>query len=380
MEIGHFGGGDVTSLEHRAGAITDYAARPSERFLVPFEPSHDPVRQFLVADIADDPDFTEIELQTYDDEVTGRGMVVTLHRSDGKVDWHVTPGLLLDPSMACVGSGVGRWEIHDFRHHLEITPTVLDARVDLPLTDGRVLRFEAHEERVAERRGIDMLAPVGAHMEEPAFLPLYALYGLDFAYQRGTSVRLTLGRHRRQIKPFPLVMPYAGRRCLMLRYCADPLNIRVNPARRNPPHSVLPDRFVKAEGVRHEFDDHRGYAELRRIAIPARYHEAWMAFDPALPDLGALDDGVRVHGGATLGIDTEPFIFGRYEVYRSGNGVSMGFQPSIRWRPRGSTLARLTIGLFPPSFRRWPLTYRWDADIDLDAAPLMRSAWHRTDR
>jgi hypothetical protein len=74
-------------------------------------------------------------------------------------------------------------------------------------------------------------------------------------------------------------------------------------------------------------------------------------------------------------------VQGTYGARRAGGRVTLDMAPTENWTPRGSVLARLTFRFFPPVFRTWFRTYRWQAEIELEAepGPHMQSGWTRVE-
>ena len=92
--------------------MTHYDRPPSERVIVPFELLHDPMERLLIVNFRNDPDYDGIELQVFDDEAKGSGSAVLMYRTDGKLDWYLTPGLTLRmfPSFFRTWPTTYRWQ------------------------------------------------------------------------------------------------------------------------------------------------------------------------------------------------------------------------------------------------------------------------------
>lgn len=350
-----------------------YATSPSTRLLIPFSIYHDPMQRLLVANFSDDPVYNGLEIQVYADALKGSGIAVLMYRSDGKLDWYITPGLNLDRRAAAVGSGLGHWSTQHFVGHLDIGPTEVSARVDLTLHDGVPLHFEMMERR-RRPTGIDLLAPLGVGIDRPRFLPLFYMFGLDLVSRRFSHVELSIGGVARNLDRVPVPIPYKGRFCYLMRHCADPLLIRVNED--TPAEWVTPCDGTAA-GMSCRFREHSGYSELQEMRIATGKHDAWLRFDPPLPDLLALRPGFTAVGRVEIGADDTVIITCRYSLRSREGGTEVQLEPIEDWQPPGNALVRLTLRLFPSFFRTWPKSYRWYGTAE--SSGVVKSRWERTE-
>ena len=357
--------------------MTYYDRPPSERVIVPFELLHDAMERLLIVNFKDDPDYDGIELQVFDDEAKGSGSAALMYRTDGKLDWYLTPGLTLDREAAAVGAGLGEWVVDDFPCRLDIGQQGVDAEARFTLHDGREVELVLTEHRGSPGRHIDLLAPLGVGIERPVFLPCFVMFGIDLVRRGGTEVSVRIGGEERDLEGIPVPIPYSGRFSYLARYCDDPFITRVNPASDGPARLVDPADTTGSGGA--VFSRRDGHAELTRLSIRAAGHEAWLELDPPLPDLLSLADGAAGSGRFAIGTDELEMIAGEVSFDRAGDEVRLTLQPSEPWRPAGGPLVWLTLRMFPSFFRTWPTTYRWQATLSLTPEPTIRSSWSRTD-
>ena len=82
-------------------------------------------------EIADDPLYSGLEVQSFNDPRHGHGMVVLLTRwEDGRVDCYRQAGLAIDPAGYQIGGGLGEWiETTISPPHFEITDHGVDLDV-----------------------------------------------------------------------------------------------------------------------------------------------------------------------------------------------------------------------------------------------------------
>jgi hypothetical protein len=357
--------------------MTLYARPPSERVIVPFELFHDPMERLLIVNFRGDPEYDGIELQVFDDEVKGHGLAALMYRTDGKLDWYMTPGLALDREAASVGAGLGEWVTQDFPYRLDIGTHGVDAEVHFSLHDGRQVELAVTEHRRTPGRHIDLLAPLGVGIERPTFLPYFVMFGIDLVRRGGTDVTMRIAGADRELERIPVPIPYSGRLCYLARYCDEPFIMRINPAISGPARTVDP-AAGGGGGERLAFIEREGHAELARLSVSAAGHEAWLELDPALPDLAALADGATSNGRFAIGSDDLQMIAGDITIVRAGQEATLTMQPTEPWRPAGGALVWLTLRMFPSFFRTWTTTYRWEATLSLAETAKIRSSWSRT--
>jgi hypothetical protein len=363
---------------------TIYTAPASGKFYSPLDLAFDPMERLALLNFEDDPDYNCLELQLFDDDVKGKGAAALMYRNDGKLDFYMTTGLCLDRKNAEVGEGVGEWITQDFDYRLEITPRGVDCYAALTLKDGRSLKFRIKENRRRPTRPITILAPLGAGIQRPNFMPLFRMHDIDLVQRAVAQFEWKIGDDARSPINLPMPMPYNGKMVYFVRFCPDPMIGLLNRAYDGPLPALAPDRtsgFLH-QGMTYDLIDNEGHYEVRRASTCNPKHEMFIIFSPALPDVACLGNGVELHGRFGVGVDdTADIVAGAYEIRRKGDQIDMAMQPTENWSPRGGWLVKLTLMFFPSIFRTWVKTYRWSAALTLrqDRSPVMRSTWTRTE-
>jgi hypothetical protein len=83
--------------------------------LCPLPLGIEPIARFLNFELSDDPTYDGLELQWFDDDLHGRGMLAFLsRRADRRVDYYRQRCLRLDPGGYELGGGTGSWTETDF--------------------------------------------------------------------------------------------------------------------------------------------------------------------------------------------------------------------------------------------------------------------------
>ncbi len=335
------------------------------------------IAAFLNAELVDHPVYDGFELQRFDDPQHGRGMLVFLSRRGSRlVDYYVEPGLKIDRASYELGGGTGRWvETHLDPARLEVTDGGVDAAVRFTDVDGRSIEVRVDDRLAGRRRPAVLLAPVGAAIDRPASLLLVHIrsFGLvrrvspdpviEIAGERVSTGRLPGQRlHRRHL----------------IKYGAPLTTAQVCPAGDGPLRPIdpaapgdvtlTPDRAVATIAARD------GSAHARLV------------LDPPMPALEAFVGTDAAEGRWSVEVDDLPITGGTWRIEGRGAGdVEVHLEVTEPWQPPSGQppLLRIVTRVLP-TFRRWPTTYRWTADVALrgrmmEGVPWMRSSWQRTE-
>jgi hypothetical protein len=362
----------MSSPSHVVGRPTD-----AHELLVPITLELSPIRRLLILDVADDPTYRTLEPQVLGGSGGGE-LVLLTYRHDGYVELFVPPGYDVDPS-GYDGLGKGVLGIHHAAFELARFEVADDGlRLDLALAapNGRRFDLRIHEHLAGPRDRFPVLAPVGGAFDAPTFFPLVWLPGMSFVPARGTEVAVRVDGKPRSVPRLPL--PVGGRRCLMARYDPDVLVCHVNPDRVRVPTRV-PARVTggaRAPGV--DVVEVGGGYGIAAVRVARGDHSCAALLDPPLPDLRLLPAHTRRCGAFLLQAGHTTELRGRYELTRADDRVALVIDGLGPWRTR---LRRPLLALLfrLPIFRRWPTTYRWQAAVELTAAPEERltSRWTR---
>jgi hypothetical protein len=366
----------MSALDTPAGAPTTVGSGPDGSRSVrsvacPFGVRVDRLAAFLNTELRDHPIYEGIELQWFDDPSHGTGMLVFLQRRvDRRVDYYVDPALRLDPASYQVGGGTGVWTAVDFEEaRLTVDFEGVDAEVRFTDVDGRLIELRVDDRAAGTgRRGV-LLAPFGDGVEQPTSLLLVYVHGFDLV---------------RRVAPAPLIridgaavrtgqLPGAAlHRRHLIKY-GGPLTVAVMcPATDGPVPVLGPEPGTLELGV-----DGRSIASFadRRGGGAAQ-----LAFDPPVPDLRDLGRAYVRAGRWHVDVDDVRITGGTWSLRRRPDDrVELELDVTERWEPPPGLppLMRIVTRVVP-TFRRWPTTYRWRAEVTLGAHPTMTSGWART--
>jgi hypothetical protein len=346
--------------------------------LFPFALDVSPMAAMLNAELADHPVYDGFEVQWFDDEVHGRGVLVFLQRGESRiVDYYLDPDLRIDRASYHIGGGTGRWvECEELRSAvLEVTDLGVHADVRFTDVDGREVEIRVDDRLAGRRRPGVLLAPVGVGIAHPVSLLLVYLHGFDLV---------------RRVSPDPLVridgrivstgtLPGAiVHRRHLIKY-AGPLAVAdLCRAVDGPLASVAPD---DSGDVRLDATG-RAVTGVRVRSGPAR---AELVLEPPLPSLTDLPVGQLRTGLWHVNVDGVSLTGGTWKALRRPDRVELGLDVTRPWEPpRGLPWLFALVTRVMPDFRRWPTTYRWRAEATLPdpatGAPAhLSSRWERTD-
>ena len=345
-------------------------SRPATGVLCPFDLTIEPIARFLNCELVDDPVYDGLELQWFDDQQHGTGLLAFLQRkADRRVDFYADPALDLDPATFEIGGGIGSWTVTTFdAARLEVAHDGVVADVAFTDRDGRPIEIRIDDRDGRPRRPGTLLAPVGDGIDAPVSLLLVHLHGFDLVRRgdRPPVIRLD-GR-----QPSTGALPgraLHGRE--LIKYAAPLDAIMLNRAR----DGEVP--MVDSAGA-----DPRIRFEAGRIAALTAgegHHRIRLELRPSFPDVAALADGQRVDGAwRILPTELPPLTGGTWTVARAGDRVTVEMEVTERWHPGPLPWLMRTVTTVVPVFKRWPTTYRWTATVMLDERPTMRSQWERT--
>jgi hypothetical protein len=320
--------------------------------------SLDPRARLVLFDIADDPRYVAMEVQVFDDETHGRGLLALLARHDATVDIYRAAGLRLDRGPFSIGRGIGEWREADFGpSHVEIVEDGIV--VDVAFTDVHGQRVEVRiDDRDGEPRGRStLLAPVSSGVETPRQLLVVLLREFDLVRTSGIEPWLSIGGARRTVAAFPGPAWVHHRR--FIRYSAAPVILSVGPDVDGPVDAM-------------------SLGPLGRVDATIDGASAALRFTPPLPDLAGLTDGSADGGTWALDVaDQAPLFGGTWTASRSGDTARVTMTVTEPWRPRDLPRSLRFVTTAARVFRQWPTTYAWSASVELAAAPVARTGWRR---
>jgi hypothetical protein len=340
--------------------------------LCPFDLSVDFIDRMLNFEIADDPTYDGLEVQVFDDNTHGRGMVVLLtRRSDHRVDCYRQPGLSLDRSEYGIGAGIGVWlEVRIDPAHFNITPQGVDLHVRLRDATGRLIDVQIDDRGDRGRRPASLLAPFGAGIQQPDALMLVWMKRFDLLRQSSHKPEIHIDG--REVRTGRLPGAWLHRRHL-IKYAADIAVVRLNTRhsatlRGGGTTAPLGNVELDASGT--------GIVALR---AEGGRHSARFELPAPLPSLNRLPPGDSIAGSWRIAIDGNARVVGgTWTASRARENVALGLDVTQGWRPTRLPPLMRVVTTIARVFRDWPTTYRWQASVQLTGDMILKAGWVRT--
>ena len=338
---------------------------PSE-VVCPFTLRVDHVAAMLNMELPDHPVYDGLELQWFDDEDHGTGMLFFLSRRGSRqVDYYVQRGLRLDRGGYEIGGGIRSWNEVDFEvARLAVADDGVDAELRVTDVDGRPVELRIDDRDGRPRQPAGLLAPVSAGVQRPTSLMLVWMPRFDLVRSRGTRpvVRIdgedvTFGR--------PPGARLHGRH--LIKYAAPLVIAEVNRTGEGAAGGAAAGAVRRDAGGR-----------VREVVARRAGHRAELRLEPPLPVLDGLGDGSAASGRWHVGVDGVRLTGGTWSVAPADEDVRIEMDVDERWAPGPLPPLLRVVTSLVPVFRRWPTTYRWRGRLRLGPEPAMEARWERT--
>lgn len=325
----------------------------------------DSLATMLNCELADHPVYDGIELQWFEDERHGTGMLAFLsRRADRRVDYYPAPGLRLDRDGYHIGGGTGAWTETSFEvARLRVTDDGVDAEVRFTDVDGRSIEVRVDDRDGRPRRRAGLLAPVSSAIEHPTSLMIVWMPAFDLVHVAGRMPVIRIDGEYAAIGRLPGARLH--RRHLIK--CAAPV-VTVHLARDHD--GPLADRPLAQR-------EDRDATGVVGVTAEGGGTTAVLTFAPGLPDVLDLPDGTSHQGAWTVAVGGTRITGGRWHAERHGDRADFGLDVTERWRPGRLPPIMRVVTTVVPMFRRWPTTYRWRATVTLGEEPTVASSWER---
>jgi hypothetical protein len=360
---------------------------PLPSLIVPFSLKMEVVDRMLNFEITDDPIYSGLEIQGFEDDEHGHGMLVFLQRHEGeKTDVYFERGLKLNPKLYAVGGGLGVWTEHTFQTiRLDISESEgIDAEVKFVDVDGRNIEVRVGDKTPLSKREMakGFLAPMGAAIHNPRSLPLVYMRQFDLLRRTGDEPVILIDGHSVSTGRLP-AETMLGRR--LIKVAKDLCMVSLNPSDINQEETEAGRAMpVHEPGTVKRGDNH----VVEAITADLHGHTSKLVFDPPFPYLMSLAGSDSV-GTWSIDVDeTSSIVAGRWKTRRwEENSVEIVVDVTTGWRPQGLPLLMKDVTTVVPVFRHWPKTYRWVAIVSLhnpssamttQSLPTMKSRWERT--
>ncbi|KGM03718.1 hypothetical protein Q760_14810 [Cellulomonas cellasea DSM 20118] len=307
-----------------------------------------------------------MELQWFDDEAHGTGMLAFLsRREDRTVDYYLQPGLRLDPRGYEIGGGTRSWSVTKFAAaRLAVAEDGVDAEVRFTDVDGRLIELRVDDRDGALRHRARLLAPVSAGIVRPTSLLLVWMNAFDLVRATATPPCVRIDGRTAEIGRLPGARLH---RRHLIKYAASVVVVELNPD--GDEQSAVDGSIGVSTGV--------SIGTGGAVTAVRGDHRAEVTLVPCV-DLRTMADGACAEGRWRVTVDGARITGGRWAAARTRDEVCVELDDLERWQPgRLPWLLRLVTAVVPV-FRRWPTTYTWRGTALLGAAPSVSGCWRRT--
>ncbi len=321
----------------------------------------------LNCEFSDHPDYDALELQWFDDERHGRGMLAFLsRRSDGRVDYYLQPGLRLDRDAYAIGGGVGAWVETEFETaRLIVADDGVFAEAHFVDVDGRAIEVRIDDRDGQQRERAGLLAPISAGIQHPNSLMLVWLPSFDLLRATSNKPVIRIGGADARVGRLPGERLH---RRILVKYAA-PIVVATVAEAYDGPIAGLETSHQLVSGAA---------GSVGAVVAAADGHIARLCFVPEIPDPEAMSVDSSATGRWQIAIDGTGITGGSWAIHRTHDRLELGVDVTERWRPGPLPLLMRLVTTMVPVFRRWPTSYRWRATAQLGADPTLTSRWERT--
>ncbi|HSJ22246.1 MAG TPA: hypothetical protein VK964_16880 [Nocardioidaceae bacterium] len=325
------------------------------------------VAGLLNFELADHPVYDGAELQWFDDDVHGTGMLVFLSRRvDKTVDYYIDPHLALDRDGYEIGGGIRSWNPTQFDvSRFAITPDGVTAEVRFSDVEGRSVEIAIDDRDGRPRQRGALLAPVSANIERPTSLMLVWMPSFDLVRKTATEPLIRFDGADARIGRLPGARLH---RRHLIKYAGPVLVLEVNREHDGPISALSSDEHYQltADG------------RLTSLTADVDGHQAHLVLEAGLPHLDRNVQQASVHGRWRVTIDGVLLTGGSWSTLSSSEEVEIDFVVDQRWRPGALPWLMRIVTTVVPVFRQWPTTYRWCCEVHRAPVPRVTSRWERS--
>ena len=353
----------------------------------PFHIAIDPMERILLVNFEKDPDslYISFEPQVFDDNINGKGHLVVGWRIDGKVDVYHETGLTLDHNKYDIaGKGLANMLEREMPIAFsEINDFGLQAYYEFQDIHNRKVVIRVTEENPKKRKPFGLLAPMGDAAESPSAMPLVLLHDFYFVRKKNSQIQITIDGKQHQFDDLPMPLPIDGTKMTFTRYSPEPLIATFNPAFEGEIPVVNIETGVQqhSQGNLDYFlawDGNNPF--IKRITFNNDTHPVELRFTTPFPNIHSLGNNTRLKGQFEIEAHTTTGrIIGHYIIEKSDGFITIVMIPSKGWKPRPTKFSLRLLYNLGKTFKKWPTTYKWTANIQQNAhgSYFMKSAWVR---
>lgn len=341
------------------------------KFVFPFTLKEEPMNRLLVASFKDDPEYEGIEPQMFD-SATSKGLKILMYRNDRKVDVYYEPGVSFDEKTFTLGDGLGYTaETLMSRSRFEITENGVDIDIAFKDKSGNNVNIVI-KENTLNIHPFPFLAPVGNNVKDPDKLFAVYMKEFDFVRREGTTVHITVGD--RELTPANFPISRDGQKVYLMRYASSLVIGEINASVTKP--FVIENAttgIVKTGNLSLLINADN---EVKSCWIESKSDSIELNFEDGFPNLLALPQNRKDKGSWQYAVSGEVLFGGTYSLLRDNSNVYVEFDVTEKWNPGNIPFSFKVFTGIVRSFRTWPVSYKWNATVDLNRMSV-ESKWQR---
>lgn len=315
-------------LKQRKAQASVSPSNSNLNLIHPFNLNIDPMDKLILFDIEDDPLYTTLELQEFDDE-TSRGLVILMYRKDKEIDVYYTAGIAHDFYKGSPKGSVKEIVTDDY--YFRKTDEDFNFLVSFKDKDGNNIYIKA-DEKNPDKKHFSILAPAGDMIDNFTSFPLFFMKETAFLEVNHAHIIIRIGEEER--KPVAIPISINGNFVYLSRYCLEPVVASFN------------ENF---EGLLESSNLTSG-GKLESLKCNKLNHQVSLKFSPPFPDLCSMEDNVRIKGRFSSSVDSvNGILAGEYSIESRNGTISVALSPKKGWQPMPG--------------RKWFKKYKWISKV-----------------
>lgn len=316
-----------------------YLTLTNKELICPFNLNIEPMAKLILFDVEDDPLYSTIELQEFDDDIS-KGLIIILYRKDNEVDVYYTDGIKHDFYKGS-NNGVSQQisvEVYTF----EKTSDQLNFKLRFTDKDNNKIYIEATEKN-SNKKHFDILAPAGDMIDNFDSFPLFFMQKTAFLEKAHSSIVIEISGEKR--KPVAIPIAINGKFVFLSRYCLDPVAVSLNENF----HGII--KPINSSGINNlNLKTNSDYKEIVELRIDKYKHKAKLKFSPPIPELLFLKNNTKIKGRFSTTVDNySGIVAGKYYIKKVNDKVHLFMKPLKGWQPMPG--------------KKWFKKYKWKSTI-----------------
>lgn len=320
----------------------------------PFTLEIEPISKLILFDIEDDPIYTTIELQEFNDDISN-GLVIILYRRDKEIDVYYTEGIKHNFYKGSKNGSTLLFTPLDYT--FEKTEDQLQFLIDFIGKDGNRIFVEAVEKN-SNKSHFDILAPAGDMIDNFTSFPLFFMKKTAFFEKNYSTIKIEIGNRKREPVAIPIAINHKF--VYLSRYCLDPVAVNLN---NNFYTTLSIPTDLKREKYRVILNSNKDRNEIDSLICEKYNHKASLRFSPSIPELLSLKNGTKMKGRFSTSVDgITGIVAGNYLLEKVDGEVKIEMNPEKGWQPMPG--------------KKWFKKYHWISKISTtDKAVSISSQW-----